>query len=115
MIKNLKSIFLFTSLSFAVSAAVILAIIARQRKPTRTGEGKELVPGICLGFANVGGQVFMVTALHELHPAFVLPVASCCGVTATVLLARWLWGERLDVRALCGLALALIALVVLNL
>lgn len=109
------SIFLFSGLSFAVAAMVMMADIVRQRKMTTNGEGKEWVPGICLGMVNVGGLVFMVTALHELHPAFVLPIASCCGVTTTVLLARWLWDERLDLRAICGLALALTALVVLNL
>jgi multidrug transporter EmrE-like cation transporter len=72
-------------------------------------------PGVCLGLANAGGISFMIPALREIPAAIAWPVASCCGVSATALLARFAWKEQLDTRAVIGLCLAVVVLVLVNL
>ncbi len=97
---------------FAVAAVIALVALRRERLgPTKD----DLRLGALLGSVNVIGNLTLLVALWYLPGAIVFPAASAGGVMLTVLSARWLWGETLSRPALAGVAIAVPALVLMNL
>lgn len=97
---------------FAVAAVIALGALRRQRLgPT----GDDLRLGGLLGAINVVGNMSLLVALWYLPGSIVFPAASAAGVMLAVVSARSLWGERLSRPALAGVAIAVPALVLMNL
>jgi len=106
----------FVSMAMATAAVVLIVKQLISDGPRELVPGRlARLPGVCLGLANAGGISFMIPALREIPAAIAWPVASCCGVSATAILARVVWKEQLDKRAVIGLCLAVVVLVLVNL
>jgi multidrug transporter EmrE-like cation transporter len=83
-----------------------------------TPDGK-LIPesliGVALGLINVLQLLFLLRALHSLPAVVVFPVSAALGITANVLASVLLWKERPPMAGWIGIALAIAAVVLLNL
>lgn len=92
----------------AIPAAVVLII--RGRRPTLA----EFAFGFAMGSANILQTHFILKSLHYLQGFVVFPVSSAGGLLLTAIVATGLLGERLSRKTCWGIALAIVALVLLN-
>lgn len=80
-------------------------------------EGKELSEGgigVLLGIINVLQLVFLLLALRELPAIIVFPVSAALGIAVNAVLSMALWKERPRPSGWLGIALAVVAVVLLN-
>jgi drug/metabolite transporter (DMT)-like permease len=71
--------------------------------------------GLLLGTINASGNLLLLFALDQLPGMIVFPVSSSLGVVFTLLVAAYLWGERIGTWGRAGMALSVAAVVLLNL
>jgi drug/metabolite transporter (DMT)-like permease len=100
------------ALWFAVAAAIAIAALVQQRLRPRPAD---LPLGVLLGLVNVAGNFALLAALERLPGAVVFPATSAGGLVCVVLTSAALWNERMSRPALVGAALAVPALVLVNL
>jgi len=100
-------------LCFLFSAAAVggLVVAARSSRPRLP----ELAHGIALGATNALSNLGLMCALAALPGAVVFPTTSAASILLGVAGAAALWRERFRGKALLGLAIAAIALVLINL
>lgn len=102
----------YTVALFTVSALVIGLAVAARRIPW----GPSAWPlGGLVGAANLAQLEVTLLALAALPAAVVFPATAVLTVVLNTLLAVRFWGEVLEARALLGMALAILAAVLLNL
>ena len=97
---------------FAVASLIAVAALRRQRLWATRDDWRL---GALLGTINVVGNTALLISLQYLPGAIVFPASSGGGVMLAVLSARLLWGETLSRPALAGVAIAVPALVLMNL
>ena len=68
-----------------------------------------------LGIVNYGSVEFLLRAIRQLSGPFVFPANHIALVIGAALLGVYVWGEHLSRLNWIGLALAAVALVLLNL
>ncbi|MEO0085270.1 MAG: hypothetical protein ABIK37_01425 [candidate division WOR-3 bacterium] len=102
----------FQALLFMTAFAVttLLYYLGRERVDRET-----LQPGALLGVANLGNYLFLVLALAVLPGAVVYPVIAAGEVALLALAGRLVWRERVGLKAWLGIALAVGALVLVQL
>jgi drug/metabolite transporter (DMT)-like permease len=71
--------------------------------------------GIALGTMNVLQLVFLLLALRMLPAVIVFPISASCGIVVNVLVSRWLWKEQPPLAGWVAIAMAVVAVVLLNL
>ncbi len=100
-------------LTIIFGTAAVIAQIAwatrRDGSPSR-----ELLPGAALGLCNALANLALINALARLPSMLVFPFQSAVGLTFASLMARLLWDERISRLEKGGMALALIAVAVIN-
>jgi drug/metabolite transporter (DMT)-like permease len=97
---------------FGVASVIALAVLRRQGLGATRDDWRL---GALLGTINVVGNTALLISLHYLPGSIVFPASSGGGVMLAVLSAWLLWGERLSRPALAGVAIAVPALVLMNL
>ncbi|MFH1085145.1 MAG: hypothetical protein V1772_05235, partial [Chloroflexota bacterium] len=103
---------LFLAILFA-SAMVVTFI---NWLPRRAGSARgDILYGIALGLCNTVSNVGLVAALHQLPGMIVFPLYSVGGVVVASVAARLLWQERMTRVEATGVAVALAAVVLMNL
>lgn len=101
--------FLLAAFTVASIPSVIL-LISRRKRIKLT----ELVFGLAIGSANILQSHFILKALDQFPGYVVFPVSSAGGLLLTTLVATRILGEDITKRTLAGIALAVVALVLLN-
>jgi drug/metabolite transporter (DMT)-like permease len=102
----------FLCFLFGIAAVVMMVAAARER---RWPDCREAVHGLALGMANVGANFSVLSALAYLPGTVVFPTTSAAVIMLTSILAVFLWRERFDRKAMGGMALAIAAIVLINL
>ena len=103
---------LFLTVLFSVATlGSIVPPAAARRSPGRGDWGH----GFALGTTNVLANFLVLMALSQLPATVVFPVASGAGVVLTTLAAVVFWRESLSRQMLAGMAVALVAVVLINL
>lgn len=105
-----RSVFLFTAFAISAIPSVVLLIVRR-----RGISSIEFSLGFVMGAANILQTDFILKALKDFEGFVVFPVSSAGGLLLTTVVATGLLGERLHRRQSWGIALAVMALVLLNL
>ncbi len=95
-----------------------MALPAGAKAPSGGADGRRLVGewplGVVLGVVNTLQLVFLLLALRALPAVVVFPVSACLGIAANALAAMVLWGERPPPAGWVGMALAAVAVLLLN-
>jgi drug/metabolite transporter (DMT)-like permease len=94
------------------AAAVASLTVALRRQGI--GSAREAGVGVLLGAANLVPNLAMYAALAYVPGMIAFPVSACGTLLLTTGAAWVIWRERYSARALVGLALALAALVLIN-
>jgi drug/metabolite transporter (DMT)-like permease len=101
----------FSAVLFGVSAVVVGIAVRLKRAPW----GPSALPlGSLIGLSNVLQLEFTLLALAAMPAVIVFPISSALTVTINALLSVWLWRERMDLAGGAGIALAMLAAVLLN-
>ena len=103
---------LFLAILFGSAMVVTLASWLRHRAGSAWAD---LPFGIALGLCNTISNVGLVAALQQLPGMIVFPLYSVGGVVVASVAARFLWQERLTRLEATGVAVALAAVVLMNL
>lgn len=102
--------------TFLLSAFVIssmpstIVLLYRRRKVLPM----EAVIGIIMGVANVSQTWFTLKSLEKLQGYIFFPVSSAGGIIFTMIVAVLFLQERISQRAFIGIAIAVVALVLMN-
>ncbi len=104
-----RATFLFTAFVVASVPSIIL-LIARRRKISLAEFGM----GVAMGASNVLQSHFILTALEQFEGYIVFPVSAAGGLLLTTFVATRLLGEKLNRQTYVGIAVAVVALVLLN-
>jgi multidrug transporter EmrE-like cation transporter len=120
----------FLAVLFATAAAAmctVWALTERRAGVSRAGGGGpkdpraahplllDLAPGIAIGVCNALQNRLMVAALERLPGTVVYPFSAAVGLVLTVAVARVAWRERFGRLGTAGIALAGVAVVLVNL
>ncbi len=76
---------------------------------------KEFSYGIAVGVPNAFSGLFKVSALQVLPGTIVFPTIAAAGVLLAVLLGVLIWREKLGLKGAVGIAIAVFALILVNL
>jgi drug/metabolite transporter (DMT)-like permease len=102
---------MFQALLFVVAFIVTSGFyFARKEKVNQ----RVLQWGSLLGAANLGTSVFLILALATVSGAVAFPISAAAEVAVVAVLGAVLWRERLDRLSIVGLALTVVALVLVN-
>lgn len=101
----------FLTSAFTVSAIPALAVLMFRRKAIQVNE---LLMGIALGATNILQTHFILKALKEFDGFIVFPMTSAGCMVLVTLVATGVLGEKLGKLTYVGIAIACIALVLLN-
>jgi len=96
-----------------VAAFFVTTLLYYLRRPRL--ESETLKWGALLGTANLGNYLFLVLALSALPGLVVYPVIAAGEVGLTAVAGVVLWKEKVGVRSWLGIALAVLALVLIQL
>ena len=102
----------FLALLFGTAAAVGAVGWLTHRRGSSL---RDLVPGVMLGLCNALGNLALVQALGQLPGVIVFPFYSAVGILLTALFAQWAWHEPIRRLEWLGMAVALTAVVFVNL
>ncbi|OHD68165.1 MAG: hypothetical protein A2177_08030 [Spirochaetes bacterium RBG_13_68_11] len=117
----------FLAVLFATAAATLCTVWAVTERraaanppaaddpPIRHPLLLDLAPGIAVGVCNALQNRFMVAALQRLPGTLVYPFSAAVGLVLTVAVARVAWRERFGRLGKAGIALACVAVVLVNL
>jgi drug/metabolite transporter (DMT)-like permease len=84
-------------------------------RPPRHALLIDLAPGIAVGVCNALQNRFMIAALQRLPGTLVFPFSAALGLVLIVAVARVAWRERFGRLGTAGIALACVAIVLVNL
>ena len=101
----------FMSMVFGVAFLTGLIIVIARRRRT---DVPTIGWGLFLGAVNFGSVEFILRAIRQLSGPFVFPANNILLVIGSALLGVLLWNERLTPANWAGLALAALALLLLN-
>ena len=114
----------FLAILFATAATTLCtawAITERRTRDVQTAApaGRhslllDLAPGVAIGVCNALQNRFMISALQRLPGTLVYPFTAAVGLVLTVAVARVAWRERFGALGAAGIALAVIAVVLVN-
>ena len=100
-------------LGFLFGTAALASIVAWGMGSRRLG-WRELVWGVPLGVINFGTSYMIIAALDQLAGTIVFPAVAALGLVGTAGMAAWLWREVPGRLGQVGLAVALVAVVLIN-
>lgn len=103
---------LFLAILFGTAAVIALIGWLTHRQGSSR---RDLLPGVLLGLLNALGNLALVIALQQLPAVVVFPFHSAVGLVYVALFARLVWDERIARTEAAGMALALVAVVLINL
>ncbi|NCO35893.1 MAG: EamA family transporter [Armatimonadetes bacterium] len=114
--------FAYLSILFGTAALVnglfLLRVVERRRTDSGTTSVspslRDVPYGVVLGAVNLVGNWFLLAALKTVPASVVFPVASSGSVLLTALFALIVWGERRSRVGNIGMALAVLALLLVN-
>ena len=105
----LEGHFLCCVFGFALILSAILCLRPGQRPAPR-----DALYGLMLGLPNYFSSRFLLLALHDVPASIAYPVYACGTILLAAASGRLLFSERIGKRQCAALALALVALVLLN-
>ena len=108
--RALDGYFLLITFLVALAASLVLMVVKGERLGRR-----EILYGCLVGIPNYGSVFFLLRALTQLPAVLVYPTFSAGTILAVSLVGVLAFRERPGRRQWCGLALILVALVLLNL
>ena len=108
--RALDGYFLLITFLVALAASLVLMVVKGERLGRR-----EILYGCLVGVPNYGSVFFLLRALTQLPAVLVYPTFSAGTILAVSLVGVLAFRERPGRRQWCGLALILVALVLLNL
>ena len=85
-----------------------LFLLLNRRKPKKN----EMATGAGIGLYNLAALLVILTALSQVPGTLFFPLMGCTVVVLDNLAARFLWHETLPRTTLCGIAVALVAIVI---
>lgn len=98
------SIRAFQAMLFTVAGMVSCGYVVWQRIPVRR---VELSAGVALGLLNAGATFLVLLGLSYMPAVAFFPALSCMSIVCNAGVACVLWGERLTVRQIAGMAIAM--------
>jgi drug/metabolite transporter (DMT)-like permease len=101
----------FLLAAFLTTAVPSLALLVARRRRLSSGE---ILIGTTMGLANILQSHAMLKSLENLDGFVVFPVASAGGLMLTTVVATKMLAERLNRQTQAGIAIAVLALVLLN-
>jgi len=101
----------FLTCVFAVATVALMAAATRGGRPRLA----ELIHGASLGMTNVGANAARLWGLAAMAGSRFFPTESAGTIVLTVLLAAVLWKERFGYKAIVGIAMAVPAIVLVQL
>lgn len=108
---NPEEIAFFVLAAFSIASLASLAIIHfRNLRPTLS----EIIIATVVGFANYLQTVFLLKALEKFPGFIVFPIISAGGLLFTTSVAVFLFKEPLSKRSAFGIAIAILAMALLN-
>jgi len=96
---------------FAAAAVFSIALLTRTRWPAHRGEW---LAGALLGLVNLGAMLCVLRSLSEIPSTIVFPALSCLSLTVTTAGAFVFWKERPTRRAGLGIAIGLLAVILVG-
>ena len=102
----------FFCILFGVAAVVSIAVLLFDRGGASK---RDIIPGIVLGLCNSSIGVLILVAMQSLPSIIVFPFNSSVGLVLTTLIAVGIWKEKISRTGYMGLAVSLIAAVLMNL
>jgi len=102
---------LFFAIVFCVATLVSGSVWCVERKGSSR---RDVAPGVLLGVWNALAGFLMLSAMEVLPGTVVFPFANSVALALTTLVAVTVWGERLGRSGKIGMALALAAVVCIN-
>jgi drug/metabolite transporter (DMT)-like permease len=105
--RNVYFSFLYGSM-FLLSG---VSLAATGHRPTR----RELLIGAVMGLGGIGNLWFLMLALKSVPGIVAFPMRTCGSILLTLAASRILWDERVTVREIAGVLLALASIVLMNL
>ena len=101
----------FLLAAFVVASIPSIILLVKRQKPISK---TELGLGMAMGASNVLQSHFILKALTLYEGYIVFPISSAGGLILTTFVATRMLGEKITGRTLMGIAIAVIALVLLN-
>lgn len=98
--------YLFFLMLFGTAACISAGACAVRREAPRR---RDLAPGLVLGTCNITGNLLLLLALRSVPGVIAFPFTSSVGLLYSVLMARWLWSERITRLEKAGIAIAVAA------
>jgi drug/metabolite transporter (DMT)-like permease len=98
--------------AFLIGAAII---VVRKIRGRRWPSGRAVGWGLLLGVVNYGSLEFILRAIADLPGPFVFPANNIAIMVLSAVVGVYLWNERLSMPNRVGMALAVLALVLLRL
>jgi drug/metabolite transporter (DMT)-like permease len=102
----------FLGILFGVAAVISTAAWLRHRAGSSP---RDLVPGIGLGMINALANLALVAALDQVPAAVAYPFQAAVGLVIVAIFARLVWDERITPLETAGMAIAVAAVVFINL
>ncbi|MBC7236033.1 MAG: hypothetical protein H5T69_09335 [Chloroflexi bacterium] len=102
---------LFLGILFGTAAVISFVAWLLNRRGTT---GRDLLPGVLLGMCNALSNLALLAALAQLPGVLVFPFQSALGLVIVALFARVTWHERILRSEAWGMALAIAAVVLIN-
>ena len=107
---------LFLMMLFGIAFGIGLVVVVGRGIRVGRWPGRAAVAwGVVLGAVNYGSVEFLLQAIRQLSGPFVFPANNIALVIGAALLGVFAWGETLSRLNWAGLALAAVALLLLNL
>lgn len=101
---------------FAMAAVFgLLALVYNTFKNGYLPQRKNIAWGLLLGLPNYFSMFFLVKTLQEFNGSYIFPVNNIGIVAATALSARWFFKEHLNKKAMWGLAIAVLSILLIGL
>jgi len=114
-IRGQESLFLAFLFGTAAIGATGAWVWQRVRAHSSTAVRRDLIPGVLLGLCNAVANLTLVQALQSLSSVIVFPFQSAVGLIYVALFARIAWREQIRRSEAAGMAVALIAVALINL
>ena len=103
----------YMTLVFGTAGLVTAALLLRRKGPKISG--KEVLMGLAIGCVNLGSASFTVSALQHLPTSLVYPTLTVSIILLTTAAGVLFFGDKLEKKHKAALALALGAVIILNL
>ena len=101
----------FLAILFGMAAVIATGAYALHGERASWGD---LLPGMGLGVCNALGNLLLVMALGQLPGFLVFPFQAAVGLALSAVVARLVWGERISRLETAGMAVAVVAVVFMN-